>query len=163
MPLISVAVPVPFLDELTYEVPAGVQVPPVGARVRVPLGSRTLTGCVVGHDVDAASLGGATAKAIAATIDESPFVPAPVVELASWVAEYYLAGIGDALSVAMPPGARTRASGFKTRLVARLGSNSNQIAVTFESDSALTPKQRMALDVLEGTSGLPLEIGRAHV
>ena len=35
MRLISVAVPVPFLDLLTYNVPPSIELPPVGARVRV--------------------------------------------------------------------------------------------------------------------------------
>ena len=47
MPLVSVAVPVPFLDLLTYNVPSHLAMPVVGARVRVPIGSRTVTGCVV--------------------------------------------------------------------------------------------------------------------
>ncbi len=45
--LVSVAVPVPALDLLTYRVPDGLAIPAVGARVLVPLGSRRLTGVVV--------------------------------------------------------------------------------------------------------------------
>ena len=45
--LVSVAVPVPFLDVLTYQVPDGVAPPPRGARVVVPLGKRVVTGIVV--------------------------------------------------------------------------------------------------------------------
>jgi primosomal protein N' (replication factor Y) len=45
--LISVAVPVPFLDVLTYRVPGDLDIPPVGARVLVPLGLRQVTGCIV--------------------------------------------------------------------------------------------------------------------
>jgi len=48
--LVAVAVPVPFLDLLTYSVPDAMPLPPVGARVRVPVGVRTMTGCVVRHD-----------------------------------------------------------------------------------------------------------------
>ena len=40
MRLVSVGVPVPFLDLLTYQVPDGVSTPPRGARVVVPLGNR---------------------------------------------------------------------------------------------------------------------------
>ena len=39
---IHVAVPVPALDLLTYAVPPGTPVPPVGARVVVPLGARVV-------------------------------------------------------------------------------------------------------------------------
>ena len=40
--LISVAVPVPFLDLLTYSVPSHLTMPAVGARVRVPVGTRAV-------------------------------------------------------------------------------------------------------------------------
>src|SRR3954447_15667576 len=50
---IHVAVPVPALDALTYAVPSEFPDPAVGARVLVPLGNRTLTGIVVGVDVEA--------------------------------------------------------------------------------------------------------------
>ena len=48
---ISVAVPVPTLDLLTYLVPDGVGAPSIGARVVVPLGSRAVTGIIVACDV----------------------------------------------------------------------------------------------------------------
>ena len=36
--VVTVAVPVPALPALSYRVPDGMAVPPVGGRVRVPLG-----------------------------------------------------------------------------------------------------------------------------
>ena len=159
MRFVSVAVPVPFLDLLTYGVPGHLPLPAVGARVRVPLGSRTVTGCVVEHapsdSVGAGLQTGPAVKPIAAVIDAEPFVPPHVVELCRWVAEYYLAGIGDAIAVAMPPGARAKASGFKTRRVAALtvlGSDPSP-----PRHRGLTPRQQAALDVLAGApAGLPL-------
>ena len=44
MRFVSVAVPVPFLDLLTYKVPDGLDPPARGARVVVPLGKRVVTG-----------------------------------------------------------------------------------------------------------------------
>jgi primosomal protein N' (replication factor Y) len=110
--LISVAVPVPFLDVLTYQVPPGIAAPPVGARVRVPIGTRLTTGCVIAHDAVADST--IQTKDIASVVDQEPFLPAAVVELCRWVAEYYMSGIGDAIAAAMPPGAQRKASSFKT-------------------------------------------------
>ena len=49
MRLVRVAVPVPALDSLTYSVPDEFPMPPIGARVLVPLGSRVMTGCVLDH------------------------------------------------------------------------------------------------------------------
>ncbi len=151
MRLVSVAVPVPFLDRLSYSVPDHLELPPVGARVRVPVGSRTLTGCVVGHDAEAAQP--ETMKDLVEVIDREPFLPPRIVDLCAWVAEYYLAGIGDAIAVAMPPGARARASSFRTRRVATITAHGLEWGQT----PGLTPKQREALSVLAGAGvGLPI-------
>jgi primosomal protein N' len=50
MRLVTVAVPVPGLAGLTYNLPDGMRDPAVGARVLVPLGNRTLTGICLGPD-----------------------------------------------------------------------------------------------------------------
>ncbi len=42
-------------------------------------------------------------KDIIDILDEAPFLPADVVSLAAWVAEYYACGIGDAIGAAVPP------------------------------------------------------------
>jgi len=113
--LVSVAVPVPFLDPLTYQLSADCRVvPPIGARVRVPLGSRVLVGCVVGHEATLDP--GTDAREILEVLDAGPFLPAAIVDLCRWVAEYYMSGIGDALSVALPPGAK-RHTAFRTQRV----------------------------------------------
>ena len=107
MRAIAVAVPVPGLGSLTYAVPEGVPDPVVGARVLVPLGKRTLTGIVVGEthadrspDREPAD---AEVKPLLSVLDATPFLPADVVELAAWVAEYYACGPGEAMATAMPP------------------------------------------------------------
>ena len=102
MRLIAVAVPVPALDALTYAVPEGMPLPVVGARVLVPLGSRTLTGIVTADAVEPPEDAGGV-KPIVEVLDSSPFLPPDVVRLALWVAEYYAAGPGEALATAMPP------------------------------------------------------------
>ncbi|MGE0446178.1 MAG: primosomal protein N' [Vicinamibacterales bacterium] len=149
MRLLSVAVPVPYLDELTYAAGDG-PLPPVGARVRVPIGPRLVTGCVVGHDPDAAALNGIEPKPVREVIDREPYLPGPVVDICRWVAEYYMAGFGDALAVAMPPGARKQATSFRTRRVVRV------TAVGAGFSQPKSEKQRAALEVLSAASaGLP--------
>jgi primosomal protein N' (replication factor Y) len=98
---VSVAVPVPSLPLLTYAVPAGLAMPPRGARVLVPLGTRRVTGLVVGET----AVGGGDTRDLEDVLDSTPFLPEAVVALCLWVADYYLAGPGDALAAAMPPGA----------------------------------------------------------
>jgi len=101
MRLVRVAVPVPALDSLTYSLPNHFPTPVVGARVLVPLGSRVLTGCVVASaDVDEPPA--STIKPVIEILDVAAYLPADVVGLATWVADYYACGIGSALATAMP-------------------------------------------------------------
>ena len=104
MRLVSVAVPVPAIGALTYSVPDNLPQPATGARVLVPLGTRVMTG-VVTPDTEARLESSATAEVrdIIDVLDESAFLPADVIELIRWVAEYYACGIGEALAAAMPP------------------------------------------------------------
>jgi primosomal protein N' (replication factor Y) len=102
VPLISVAVPVPFLDLLVYRVPPDVEVPCRGARVLVPLGPRIVTGCVVGA-AEAPEDEQAALRDVQDVLDAAPFLPGPIVDLALWVADYYMAGPGEAIAAAMPP------------------------------------------------------------
>jgi primosomal protein N' (replication factor Y) len=148
---VSVAVPVPFLDLLSYNVPNHIVLPPIGARVRVPVGSRTLTGCVVDHGPSSEAPANGL-KDVVETIDFEPLLPPHVVELCRWVADYYIAGVGDAIAAAMPPGARRKPTSFRTHRVA---------AVTVHGLSPdagrLTERQRQAIEVLAAASaGLPL-------
>ena len=121
--LVSVAVPVPAIDVLTYNVPEGLAEPLVGARVLVPLGTRTLTGVVVeprqlptsnsqlpegpsaddGLGVGNWKLGVGSVKNLIDVLDDHAFLPPDVLRLVRWVAEYYACGTGEALSSAMPP------------------------------------------------------------
>jgi len=170
--LVSVAVPVPHLDPLTYTVPESFgELPPMGARVRVPVGSRLVTGCVVGHD--AALDEGTKARDVAEVLDREPFLPPPILELCRWVADYYVAGFGDAIGVAMPPTSR-RASGYKTHRVVAItahglsavGSDPNTTDHGGQTPDAtrprgLTPKQREVLQSLAGVpAGLPASLLR---
>ncbi len=129
MRLIAVAVPVPMLDALTYSVPDEFPMPPIGARVLVPLGNRTLTGIVVrvvdpvddkterpnpeprNPEPRTRNLNPEprtpnpepSIRSVLAVLDEDAFLPPDVVTLASWVADYYASGAGEAMASAMPP------------------------------------------------------------
>jgi primosomal protein N' (replication factor Y) len=104
--LVHVAVPVPTLDLLTYELPLlSPTLPAVGARVRVMVGTRPLTGIVFGvdpvpviHEREALTL-----KPIVEVLDEDSYVPPHVVALARWAADYYMAGPGETIAAALPP------------------------------------------------------------
>ncbi len=89
MRLVRVAVPVPALDRLTYSVPDRVPTPVVGARVLVPLGSRVLTGFVVESADRRNSRRHRPSSRSSRSSMPSRSCPPTVVELATWVAEYY--------------------------------------------------------------------------
>ena len=102
MRLVAVAVPVPAVDALTYRVPDTLKDPPAGARVLVPLGTRTLTGVVLGP-ADPPADAATEFKEIIDVLDAEAFLPPDVLRLVRWVADYYACGAGEALSSAMPP------------------------------------------------------------
>ncbi len=101
---VSVAVPVPALDALTYRVPDGLHLPAPGARVLVPVGTRRLTGIVTRVGEPPAAHGREVAvKDLLDIFDGESFLPPPVVALTEWVADYYICGVGEAVAAAMPP------------------------------------------------------------
>jgi primosomal protein N' (replication factor Y) (superfamily II helicase) len=132
--VIAVAVPVPGLGLLHYRVPAAQPAPPKGARVVVPLGGRTVTGCVVIAHAQAPA--DTVLKPVREVLDAEPFLPPDIVDLALWVGDYYASGPGGALAVAMPPSARGgRRAAFRTVRVA---------------ESAVPPADAEAADQLRG-------------
>jgi primosomal protein N' (replication factor Y) len=151
VPFIRVAVPVPALDLLTYRVAEGGVPPAIGARVLVPLGSRTVTGIVVesGGDSEAA---GKDVRPLRQILDPDAFVPPEVVALARWTAEYYAAGVGETIMAVLPPKARgARADARKMIRVAAITPEGRQAV-----EGALSRAARAALGALAGApSGLP--------
>jgi primosomal protein N' (replication factor Y) len=144
-------VPVPGLDLLRYRVPDGLPAPPKGARVMVPVGHRTLLGCVV--DADAAPPEGARLRDLSQILDREPFLPPGIVDLALWVGDYYASGPGDALAIAMPPLARQgRASAFRTTKRAEL------VEAPPSGVVVKGAKQQAALEILRATPGATLQV-----
>jgi len=152
-PLVVVAVPVPGLDFLTYAVADDGRMPAIGARVVVPLGSRVVTGIALGEAAER-GIDRAGIKPIRQILDDEAFIPAEVIELARWTAEYYAAGPGETLTAVLPPKTRgSRVDAHKTLRVAAISAAGLE-AVASEPD--LTAKQRELLQLLMGApSGLP--------
>jgi len=129
-------------------VPDGVPTPAIGARVVVPLGSRLVTGIVVEAECPSASRVGL--RPIRRVLDDRSFVPPEVVALARWTAEYYAAGVGDAIPLLLPPMARgDRADAHKTTRVASItAAGVSALEGSVPASRPLTPKQREALELL---------------
>ena len=167
---VSVAVPVPALDLLTYRLPDALALPVPGARVDVPLGARRITGIVVAAPVGAPDRK-VTVRDIVAVRDTSAFVPPSLLALARWVADYYLAGPGDVLATALPPRvlagdertfrrrrlATLSAAGVHAADRARIGPRCAPPGDDSADALRLGRRQREALILLSGTpAGLPV-------
>ena len=109
---VSVALPVPFQAPFTYRMPAGAPTAARGVRVLVPFGSRRMIGVVTGEGVTAE---GRPLKDVVQVLDEAPLVEPPLLDLAAWMAEHYLAPPGECYRAVLPP-AGVRASRTVVRL-----------------------------------------------
>jgi primosomal protein N' (replication factor Y) len=137
---------VPALDLLTYTVPDAHAMPPAGARVVVPLGRRTLTGVVIGEAEP--PQGDFAVRDVIDVLDTEPYLPRDVIELANWVGDYYIAGPGATLSMAMPPHALTnRVDAFRTVRMVALTAEGHDVARRADTLSA---KQADAVLQLKG-------------
>jgi primosomal protein N' (replication factor Y) (superfamily II helicase) len=102
----DVALPVPLDITFTYRVPEGLQ-PVVGGRVLVPFRQRRLLGVVTElHRREPA----VTTKDLIDVIDAAPVLDEPLLRLARWIADYYLAPLGDVFRTMLPLGAEFRRS-----------------------------------------------------
>src|ERR1700760_3346269 len=106
MPLYcDVALPVPLDQVFTYAV-NGVK-PAVGARVLVPFSGQKLMGVVVRvhEDVPADDF---EIKPVQQVLDDAAILPAELMELAQWIAQYYVAPLGEVLRGMLPLGAEVK-------------------------------------------------------
>ena len=110
--VVAVALPLPVQTTFTYRVPEALPWPERGARVVVPFGTRRIVGMVTGPAADDPAL---SLKDVLDVVDEAPLATPPLLDLAAWLADHYLAPPGECYRLVLPPGG-IRAS----RAVARL-------------------------------------------
>jgi primosomal protein N' (replication factor Y) len=87
---------------LAYAVPKALGELKPGVRVRVPVGRRRLVGVVTGLSREAPR--GFEVRQVAEVLDVEPAVGSDLLALARFVADYYLAPIGDAVRILLPGG-----------------------------------------------------------
>ncbi len=101
--LVEVAVPIPLRKSLVYRVPPSFEgIARPGARARVPVGRRTLTGVILARAVappDEVEL-----RDLHAVIDLEAVVPPDLMKLGLFTADYYLAPIGEVFRALVPGG-----------------------------------------------------------
>ena len=104
MPLFcDVALPVPLDRAFTYALNG--DVPGIGCRVLVPFRNEKLSGVVVRVHDDAPP---AEAKPLLVILDREPIISGSLLELAQWIAQYYLAPLGEVLRTMLPLMAEVR-------------------------------------------------------
>ena len=103
-----VAVPSPLRKLFDYLIPDDTQVQP-GIRVRVPFGSRELTGIVIAtaptSDVDSSQL-----RPITEILDQRELIPPHLLDLWLWASNYYQHPVGEALHSLLPAGLRQKSA-----------------------------------------------------
>lgn len=100
--LCNVALPVPLRTTFTYAIPASLRgsVQP-GSRVLVPFRRKSLVGVVL--EMVKESPAETKLREITKVMDLCPALTPKLLELAQWIANYYLAPIGDVFRAMLPP------------------------------------------------------------
>jgi primosomal protein N' (replication factor Y) len=99
---VEVALPLPIQTAYTYRVPEDMRgAVEVGKRLLVPLGSRRMTGYVVGFPSDNQER---ELKSVLAVLDEEPLFGERDLELYRWASSYYLYPLGLTIQTALPAG-----------------------------------------------------------
>jgi len=101
----EVALPVPLDHTFTYGVRLG-QRPQRGARVIAPFRNEKLIGVVTALGVKPPA--DVEVKYLETVLDEEPLLSDHLLELAEWIAQYYLAPLGEVLRAMLPLAAEVR-------------------------------------------------------
>jgi primosomal protein N' (replication factor Y) len=102
----DVALPVPLDMVFTYRVPAE-SMPVVGGRVLVPFRQQRMTGVVVEvHDRKPS----VATKTIQSALDVAPVLDEQLLRLGRWIADYYLAPLGEVFRTMLPLNAEFKRS-----------------------------------------------------
>jgi primosomal protein N' (replication factor Y) (superfamily II helicase) len=103
--LIDVAVMAAIRQPLTYRVPSSLDVR-LGQRVLVPLGTRRVTGIAV--HLSSHTMPGIRSRDVLRVLDPEPVLTSELVDLGSWIAEYYVAAPGEVFRAMLPWGPEIR-------------------------------------------------------
>src|SRR5260221_12543222 len=101
-PFCNVALPVPLRTTFTYAVPESLQgTVHSGSRVLVPFRKKTLVGVVV--EIAERAPQGTKIREITRVLDFVPALTPKLIDLAHWIAGYYLAPVGEVFRAMLPP------------------------------------------------------------
>jgi len=102
----EVVIALPLEKTFHYAIPPQLRfICEVGKRVLVPLGKRKVTGYVLGTCADLPSgIKNKDIKEIIDCLDETPLFDQGMLQFFCWIADYYLAPLGQVIKTALPPG-----------------------------------------------------------
>ena len=101
----DVAVPVPLDATFTYRVPENSPEPCIGGRVIVPFREQRLCGIVTElHDRKPEF----TTRRLSQVLDSTPVLTAELMQLGRWIAQYYIAPVGEVFRTMLPLSAEFR-------------------------------------------------------
>jgi primosomal protein N' (replication factor Y) len=150
--LVQVAVIAALRHPLTYRVPEDLDVR-TGHRVQVPLGARRATGVVLEPVTSLAP--GIKVRDIVKVLDPEPVLTPELLTLGLWIAEYYLAPIGEVFRAMLPLRSATR----REKLVQLTKSGRERLAA-LQSDlleETRRSSETMILRYLAMSAGVPVE------
>ncbi len=99
----DVALPVPLEMAFTYRING--EPPVIGARVLVPFRNERLSGVVTAlHDREPSM----QAKPVVEVLDQEPVLDATLMKLGQWIAQYYLAPLGEVFRTMLPLAAEVK-------------------------------------------------------
>ena len=133
MQITEVAIPVPLHNTFDYLCKEKVV---IGSRVKVPFGSKKVTGIVLSHK-DKSSF--SKLKEVEEVIDHEALLSKEILEFLTWSANYYHHPIGEVLSNAIPKNLRNgKPALLKKASEAHLKVSSTDIQLTTEQSFAIT-------------------------
>jgi primosomal protein N' (replication factor Y) (superfamily II helicase) len=98
----NVALPVPLRTTFTYAVPESLrEIVQPGARVIVPFRRKAMVGVVV--ELTDRAPADTKIREITKALDRVPALPLKLIELGHWIANYYLAPVGEVFRAMLPP------------------------------------------------------------
>jgi len=128
----DVALPVPLDTAFSYRVPEGME-PAIGGRVLVPFRQQRMSGIVVDlHDRTPAVV----TKNVVSVLDAVPVLDAQLLRLGKWIADYYLAPVGEVFRTMLPLSAE-----FKRTIVYRIAEQ-GQMALHLGGTSGSSARAR---------------------
>jgi primosomal protein N' (replication factor Y) len=98
----NVALPVPLRSLFTYSIPDHLrEIVRPGTRVQVPFRKKSLIGVVI--DLTTTAPHDTKIRDITKSIDHTPALTPKLIELGQWIANYYLAPVGEVFRAMLPP------------------------------------------------------------